>query len=102
MSNADSSKVVAAAIDETEVINIETELAQLKKSDQYYIKRMETMNFERVHKLTRMRQRNVFAGVFISAAVLGIYAYTIGAVKQEGFLDDFDEPVPPSQREMTQ
>ena len=85
---------------ETEQIDLQAELKQLKQSDQYYIKRMEVFNRDRVRKLTLMRRRNFLIGVGVAAGVLGIYSYTMGAVKQEGFLDDFDAPVPPSQQEM--
>jgi len=87
-------------VTETEQIDLQTELKKMKQSDQFYILRMEAFNQERVRKLTLMRRRNFLIGVGVAAGVLGIYSYTMGAVKQEGFLDDFEAPVPPSQKEI--
>lgn len=57
-----------------------------------YMKYIEKENIERAQKLTKLRRKNIFTALSLGAAVIGIYAYTILAVKQETFLDDFDEP----------
>jgi len=87
-------------VNETETIDLSAELKNMKQSDQLYIKRMEAFNKDRVRKLNFLRRRNFLIGVGVAAGVIGIYSYTMGAVKQEGFLDDFDAPVPPSEREV--
>lgn len=87
-------------VNETETIDLSAELKNMKQSDQLYIKRMEAFNKDRVRKLNFLRRRNFLIGVGVAAGVIGIYSYTMGAVKQEGFLDDFDAPVPPSEREI--
>lgn len=57
-----------------------------------FMKLIEQQNLERVTKLQRVKRNNLItAGVLVSS-VLGIYAYSILSVKQEKFLDDFDEP----------
>lgn len=61
--------------------------AQLK-----FMKLIETQNLERVAKLERIRRRNTWTGWGLGALVIGIYAYSMHAVKQETFLDDFEEP----------
>jgi len=87
-------------VNETETIDLAAELKNMKQSDQLYIKRMEAFNKDRVRKLNFLRRRNFLIGVGVAAGVIGIYSYTMGAVKQEGFLDDFDAPVPPSEKEV--
>jgi len=56
------------------------------------MKKVERQNLERAQKLRKVRARSrgtLFAGL---AAVIGIYTYTLVAVKQETFLDDFNVP----------
>lgn len=57
-----------------------------------YMKFVEKENIERAQKLKKLRRKNIFTALGLGAAVIGIYAYSILAVKQETFLDDFDEP----------
>lgn len=57
-----------------------------------YMKYIEKENIERVQKLKKLRRKNIFTALTLGAAVFGIYAYSILAVKQETFLDDFNEP----------
>ncbi|XP_022117704.1 cytochrome c oxidase assembly factor 3, mitochondrial [Pieris rapae] len=64
----------------------------LKKAELDYMKIIEQKNRERVQKLQQLGRRNRMTGFSIGAGVLGIYLYSIFAVKQETFLDDFEEP----------
>nr|CAH7720387.1 unnamed protein product [Callosobruchus chinensis] len=65
---------------------------KLRHSDVEFIREIEKKNFERVQKLKLIRRKNLITGVLLGAGVLGIYGYSMYAVKQESFLDDFDEP----------
>ncbi|KAG7296294.1 hypothetical protein JYU34_021424 [Plutella xylostella] len=65
----------------------------LKKTELDYMKIIEQMNAERVKKLQSLTRRNRITGAAIGAGVVSIYLYSIFAVKQETFLDDFNEPV---------
>lgn len=56
------------------------------------MKLMEQENLKRVKKLEVIRRRNWVTGWTLGCCVLGIYAYTILTIKQEKFLDDFEEP----------
>lgn len=75
------------------------------------MKLIEEQNLQRVLKLKKTRKNNiltgefrknrkiastslifVFLGFLLGGAVLGIYGYSMFAVQQEKFLDDFDEP----------
>lgn len=66
---------------------------KLKQTDLDFMKYIELQNLERVQKLKRVRRNNIITGCLLGAGVLSIYAYTMFAVRQESFLDDFDEPV---------
>lgn len=68
------------------------DLSKLKQTELDFIKQIEKQNFERVQKLKKLRRTNVITGSLIGAGVLSIYFYSMWAVKQESFLDDFDEP----------
>lgn len=65
---------------------------KISKSMAEYMKIVEKQNLERVQKLKKLRRTNIITGLAIGAAVLGIYGYTMFSVKQESFLDDFEEP----------
>ncbi|KAI5644162.1 coiled-coil domain-containing protein 56 domain-containing protein [Phthorimaea operculella] len=64
----------------------------LKKAEIDYMKLIEQKNRERVQKLQVQAKRNRLIGLSIGAGVFSIYLYSIFAVKQETFLDDFNEP----------
>lgn len=68
------------------------DLSKLRQVELDFIKQIEKQNFERVQKLKRIRRNNIITGCLVGAGVLSIYGYTIWAVRQESFLDDFDEP----------
>lgn len=68
------------------------DLSKLKQSDLTFIKEVEKKNFERVQKLKRIRKNNLITAALLGVGVLGIYGYTMYAVRQESFLDDFVEP----------
>lgn len=57
-----------------------------------FMKLTEKENLKRVQKLELIRKRNWITGWTLGACVLSIYGYTILTVKQERFLDDFNEP----------
>ncbi|XP_065161295.1 cytochrome c oxidase assembly factor 3, mitochondrial [Atheta coriaria] len=69
------------------------DFSKLKQSDLNFIKLVEKQNRERVEKLKRIRRNNNITGAIIGCGVLGIYFYSMYAVRQERFLDDFDEPI---------
>ncbi|XP_015516207.1 cytochrome c oxidase assembly factor 3, mitochondrial [Neodiprion pinetum] len=61
--------------------------------EQEYMRLIEERNLERVASLKRMQRNNRYTGLALGALVLGIYGYSMYAVRQENFLDDFEEPV---------
>lgn len=68
------------------------DVSKLKPAELVYIKEIERKNLERVLKLQRTRRNNLITGGILGGLVLGIYGYSIFAVKQETFLDDCNEP----------
>ncbi|KAK4876699.1 hypothetical protein RN001_009205 [Aquatica leii] len=67
--------------------------AKIKNVDLNFMKVIEQQNFDRVRRLQRLRRSNIITGSVLGVGILSIYAYTMLAVKQENFLDDFDEPL---------
>lgn len=65
---------------------------QLSATQLKFMKLIESQNLERIAKLERIRKRNTLTGWGLAAVVVGIYTFSMFAVKQERFLDDFDEP----------
>lgn len=65
---------------------------RLKFTDVVYMKRMEQQNLERAQRVQIYRKANNRLAIALTLGVIGIYAYTMFSVKQEKFLDDFNEP----------
>lgn len=65
----------------------------LKPAEVDFIKLIEKQNVERVLKLKKTRKNNLFTAAALGGTVLAIYGYSLFAVKQEKFLDDFEEPI---------
>ncbi|XP_018563539.1 cytochrome c oxidase assembly factor 3, mitochondrial [Anoplophora glabripennis] len=68
------------------------DISKLKQTDVHFIKEVEKKNIDRVQKLMRIRKNNLITASLLGIGVLSIYGYTMYAVRQESFLDDFDEP----------
>lgn len=65
---------------------------KLTPSELNFMKLIEQQNLERVQKLQKIRRNNKLTASFLGVSVLGIYFYSMFAVQQEKFLDDFIEP----------
>ncbi|XP_072397760.1 cytochrome c oxidase assembly factor 3, mitochondrial [Diabrotica undecimpunctata] len=73
------------------------DLSKIKKTDLDFIKQIEKQNQERVLKLKKLRRTNLLTAGFLTAGIISIYGYSMYAVRQESFLDDFDEPAKTTQ-----
>lgn len=73
-------------------VNVKDLSHKLSKSDLDFMKIIEKQNLERVQRLQRIKKNNIVTGSLLGAGVLGIYLYSMFAVQQERFLDDFNEP----------
>lgn len=56
------------------------------------IKFVERQNLLRVTRLNRLRKNARYTGLLLGGIALSIYGYSIYSIKQETFLDDFEEP----------
>lgn len=65
---------------------------KLDKTQIEFMRLIEKQNLERVEKLKKLRKNNLITASLLGAGVIGIYAYSMLSVKQEKFLDDFEEP----------
>ena len=76
-------------------IDLAKDLDSLPKAQQMYIKKIIEKNNERYAREKKLRTHyRISAGVLFTI-VFSIYFYSMYAVKQEKFLDDFDVPTPP-------
>lgn len=66
--------------------------SNLSQTELDFMRIIEKQNLQRVHKLKRIRRNNVVTGCVLGAGVFSIYLYSMFAVQQERFLDDFNEP----------
>lgn len=82
----------AMAEDRMPKVDIDKDKTRLSQAQLNYMKYIEQQNIERARRLKKVRRNNIFTALTLGAAVIGIYTYSILAVKQETFLDDFDEP----------
>ncbi|XP_076633477.1 cytochrome c oxidase assembly factor 3, mitochondrial-like [Colletes latitarsis] len=65
---------------------------KLKPLEILLLKRAEEINYKRAIKYQKTRKNTSILALGLTLGVIGIYSYTIYAVKQETFLDDFNEP----------
>lgn len=73
-------------------VDLLKDAGKLKFTDIIYMKRLEEHNQQRAKKVLEYRKSNNRLAFALIFGVIGIYTYTIYSVKQEKFLDDFEEP----------
>lgn len=69
-----------------------TKQGEVDKRILQQIKFVERQNLLRVTRLQRMRKNARYTGFLLGGIALSIYGYSIYSIKQETFLDDFEEP----------
>jgi hypothetical protein len=62
---------------------------------QMYASKVNTKNLEEYQRVQKVKTYNRLIGAVLTTFVLGVYGYTMFAISQEKFLDDFDVPEPP-------
>jgi len=67
---------------------------QLGQQSMAFVKKAEKMNRQRASKHVVFRRKDWIIGGSCFGLAIAIYAYTIYAMKQERFLDDFEMPDP--------
>lgn len=73
-------------------VSLDKEGQKLTNIEKEYMQRLQRQNIERIQKLNLTRRKNRIVGTVLGLGVISIYSYTIWAIKQESFLDDFNEP----------
>lgn len=76
---------------EVDEANVKQKLGEIQMA---FVKKAETMNKKRASKHIFHRKKDWVIGTTCIAIAISIYAYTIFAMKQENFLDDFELPDP--------
>ena len=67
----------------------------LNVAEQNYMRKINERNMERYVKEKTLRKHYRIVGAILFGFVISIYSYTMFAINQEKFLDDFDIPEPP-------
>ncbi|XP_014784781.1 cytochrome c oxidase assembly factor 3, mitochondrial [Octopus bimaculoides] len=78
-------------------VDMQKEFAGLSESQKYFVRKLESINKERAQNIKSLKRRNLMTGFLIGGCVLAIYIYSMTAVRQEKFLDEFDA-LPNSQK----
>jgi len=84
-----------AASDRLRKIDLSKDWESLPQAQQLYIKKIIEKNNERYEKENKLRTHYRISATVLFGIVFSIYFYSMYAVKQEKFLDDFDMPTPP-------
>lgn len=73
-------------------VDVLKDVGKLRSTDVVYMKRVEEQNLQRARRVQGYRKANNRIAIALGLGVIGIYSYTIYAVKQEKFLNDFEMP----------
>ena len=76
---------------EVDEANVRQKLGDIQMA---FVKKAETRNKERASRHVFYRKKDWMIGMTCITIAISIYAYTIFAMKQETFLDDFEMPDP--------
>ena len=71
--------------------SLQAQLGELKMG---LIRKAEKENLKRAKKHVKYRRRDWMIGGTCIGIIIGVYSYTIWAMQQETFLDDFEVPNP--------
>lgn len=77
-------------------IDIAKDLDKLSTAEQFFIRKSNAINEKRYQRLKKRKKLARIAGLALTTIVLSIYFYTMYAISQEKFLDDFIVPEPPN------
>ena len=91
-----SSSYVRAKAQQMKQVEVDETIVKQKLGDiqMAFVKKAESRNKERASRHVFYRRKDWMIGTTCIAIAISIYAYTIFAMKQETFLDDFEMPDP--------
>lgn len=90
-----ASQAKTAGDDRLKEIDMAKEFDKLSPSEKLYIKKLDAMNKKRLESVQRRKKFGRIAGISLTLFALSVYFYTMYAIQQEKFLDDFTVPEPP-------
>lgn len=70
------------------------DISKLPPIQKMLIEKQKSIIEARMKKENKTKRQTMFFGIFLGLFVIGIYSYTMYALKQEKFLDDFELPDP--------
>ena len=81
----------------TAPINIKKSIdsKNFSKVEEMYMSKINARNVERYQQEKKLKLHYRITGALLISFALSVYAYTMFAIRQEKFLDDFDVPEPP-------
>ena len=88
-------KATVATPTQTPNESAKTDGTKFSPQMQMYASRLNTRNREEYERAKKVKNFNKILGVALGAFCLSVYGYTMFAISQEKFLDDFDVPEPP-------
>jgi len=71
---------------------VKVDLSKTPPATLEHMKVMERLNKARVQHLKKVRRKSNILSIGLVTLAVGTYLYSMAAVRQEGFLDDFEEP----------
>lgn len=74
------------------------DMKNLSQIQGIYMNKINKRNEERYLREKKLRKHYRITGSLLFAFVLSVYFYTMYAIQQEKFLDDFDVPEPPANK----
>ena len=83
---------------EVDELEVQKKLGEMQMN---FVKKAERLNLERAEKHRANRRKDWLIAGFCFSLAVSIYSYTIYAIKQETFLDDFVMPDPMEQKNTT-
>jgi hypothetical protein len=88
--------ITTSNIIKTKITNQQDVTSNLSQSQKRLLERLKKKRVDEVFEDKQLRTTQNRIGILITVFVVTIYAYSMYAVKQETFLDDFDEPAMPN------
>ncbi len=95
-----ASAAVTPQSDRLRKIDLAKDWSTLPQAQQMYIKKMIEKNNERYEREQKLRKHYRISAAVLFSVVFTIYFYSMYAVKQEKFLDDFEVPTPPDAKNL--
>ena len=97
LSESSATKVVTEASQDRVLkkIDLTKDLDKLTPTQRMFIEKLNSKANEKFAMRKKLKKHYRVTGAILGSIVLSIYFYTMFAIRQEKFLDDFEVPEPP-------